>query len=135
MLKEYTAFVEKVREYDRISEDVTEAVVRAIDYCVEHNILVKLLKERRMEVLHAMTLDYTFERREELLKEEIEEQKRLVEEKDEQLSQKDEQISQQESQLSQKDEQLSEKDEKICQQETQIWELKKQIEELKKRVE
>ena len=36
---------------------------RAIDRCIEENVLKDFLTERRSEVVKVMTLDYTFERR------------------------------------------------------------------------
>ena len=36
---------------------------RAIDRCIEENVLKDFLIERRSEVVKVMTLDYTFERR------------------------------------------------------------------------
>ena len=39
-------------------------------HCIEHDILADFLKQRRAEVLKAMTIDMTFERREVLIREE-----------------------------------------------------------------
>lgn len=41
-----------------------------IDYCVENHILDEFFANRRMEVLRAMTIDMTFERREVLFRKE-----------------------------------------------------------------
>ena len=51
-----------------------EAIERAIDDCIENHILEEFLKSRREEVVKVTQLDYTWERREELIrKEEYEE--------------------------------------------------------------
>ena len=51
-----------------------EAIERAIDDCIEKHILEEFLKSRREEVVKVTQLDYTWERREELIrKEEYEE--------------------------------------------------------------
>ena len=68
VLSDYTAFVEKIREYE--AEKYEDAISRAIDYCLEHDILTELLSTRRDEVLKAMTIDMTWERREQLIRDE-----------------------------------------------------------------
>lgn len=70
VLKEYTLFVEKVRELEKKEKDLETAVLKAIDYCINNHILQEFLKERKEEVLHVMTLDYTWERREEIIRKE-----------------------------------------------------------------
>ncbi|MCM1064550.1 MAG: hypothetical protein NC420_08805 [Eubacterium sp.] len=65
-LREYMSFVDYVRKFHREDggdEDSLEgAIEKAIDRCVAENILKDFLTERRVEVVKAMTLDYTFER-------------------------------------------------------------------------
>lgn len=43
--------------------DLEDAIRKAIDYCIKNDILKDFLTERRMEVIKVMTLDYTYERR------------------------------------------------------------------------
>ena len=74
VLSDYTAFVEKIREYE--AEKYEDAISRAIDYCLEHDILTELLSTRRDEVLKAMTIDMTWERREQLIRNEEREEGR-----------------------------------------------------------
>ena len=71
---EYTQFVETVRRFEYDGEDTP--VETAIDYCIGKHILEEFLRERRAEVLKAMTIDMTFERREELIREEEREEGR-----------------------------------------------------------
>ena len=47
-----------------------EAIERAIDDCIEKHILEEFLKSRREEVVKVTQLDYTWERREELIRRE-----------------------------------------------------------------
>ena len=64
-LREYMIFVDYVRLYMKEDDltDLEQAINRAIDRCIEENVLKDFLIERRSEVVKVMTLDYTFERR------------------------------------------------------------------------
>ena len=78
VLKEYMFFVDKVRYYVKelggVQEMLQEAIERAIDDCIKNHIWEDFLKARREEVAKVVQLDYTWERREELIrKEEYEE--------------------------------------------------------------
>ena len=68
VLEEYTQFVEAVRRFD--GDDPEVSVKKAIDYCISNHILEDFLRKRWTEVLKAMTIDMTFERREELFRQE-----------------------------------------------------------------
>lgn len=74
ILDEYTQFVETVRRFEHDGEE--KPVENAIDYCIGNHILEEFLKGRRAEVLKAMAIDMTFERREELIREEEREEGR-----------------------------------------------------------
>lgn len=64
VLDGYTIFVEKVKE--NIANKDEYAVSHAIKYCIENNILKDFFEQMKDEVLRAMTIDMTFERRIEL---------------------------------------------------------------------
>ena len=66
VLDEYMIFVDKVREFDLKDEETS--VSRAIDWCLENNVLAEFLERRKDEVKKAMTLDMTWERREQLIR-------------------------------------------------------------------
>ncbi len=68
VLGKYTEFVETVRRFE--TEEVENSVEKAIDYCIANHILEDFLREHRAEVLKVMTIDMTFERREELIRKE-----------------------------------------------------------------
>lgn len=62
-LREYMYFVDRVRKNNEISGNLEDAIRQAIDHCIEEDVLRDFLDEHREEVMHVMTLDYTFERR------------------------------------------------------------------------
>ena len=93
VLRSYMIFVNRVREnlehqkkiaqnapeYDEAAyeEDLEVAINEAIDYCVKHHIMEEFFRENRNEVTKSMVLDYTWKRREELIRaEEYEDGKR-----------------------------------------------------------
>lgn len=66
VLDEYSKFVEAVRAFE--VEGAEDPIDQAIDYCIGNHILEDFLKRRRAEVIKVMTIDMTFERREELIR-------------------------------------------------------------------
>ena len=70
MLREYTAFVSRVRENHNAGMELNQAVEKAIDDCIADHILEDFLIERRDEVRHMVVIDNTWERREQLIREE-----------------------------------------------------------------
>ena len=70
MLREYTAFVSRVRENHNGGMELNQAVEKAIDDCIADHILEDFLRERRDEVRHMVVIDNTWERREQLIREE-----------------------------------------------------------------
>lgn len=74
VLDEYMQFIETVRKNE--AAGVEGPVEKAIDECIRNHILERFLRERRMEVLRAMTIDMTIDRRIELIREEEREEGR-----------------------------------------------------------
>lgn len=66
-LSGYQTFVEKTREFLNSELEPKEAVKSAIDYCIKNNIMTDFFKRKRPEVEKVTLLDYTFERRLELV--------------------------------------------------------------------
>lgn len=66
ILMQYTQFIEKVREYE--NSELEEPIKSAIEWCVENDILTEFLLTRGQEVTKAMTIDMTWERREQLIR-------------------------------------------------------------------
>ena len=88
-LREYMYFVDMVRKNNEISGNLEDAIEKAIYQCMEENVLRDFLAQHREEVMHVMTLDYTFERRLEMQRAEaIEDGERIGKEigKEEKLS-------------------------------------------------
>ena len=71
-------FVDYVRLYHKEQEleDLERAINRAIDRCIEENVLADFLKENRSEVVKVTQLDYTFDRQIMLEREEAREEGR-----------------------------------------------------------
>lgn len=63
-LQKYMIFVDYVREYlkEYGFPGLKYAIDRAIDRCINEDVLAEFFRERRSEVVKAMVLDYTFER-------------------------------------------------------------------------
>lgn len=88
-LREYMYFVDMVRKNNEISGNLEDAIEKAINQCMEENVLRDFLAQHREEVMHVMTLDYTFEQRLEMQRAEaIEDGERIGKEigKEEKLS-------------------------------------------------
>ena len=48
--------------------DLEDAIREAIDYCIANHVMEDFFRENREEVMKNMLLDYTWERREELIR-------------------------------------------------------------------
>lgn len=68
VLEEYTAFVETVRKHVVAEEEFP--IENAIRECIQNHILETFLEKYWTEVVKSMTIDMTFERREQLIREE-----------------------------------------------------------------
>jgi hypothetical protein len=77
VLREYMYFVDEVRKNIASGIPLEQAISNSIEECIRQHILEEFLRSRKMEVMKAMTLDYTWERREELIRKEEREDGRL----------------------------------------------------------
>lgn len=68
VLSGYTVFVEKVRSYVKEEMALKAAVEHAVEECIQENILAEFFQKHRREVVHVAALDFTFERREKLIR-------------------------------------------------------------------
>ena len=68
VLNGYTIFVEQVRTYVNNDYEIREAVSLAVEDCIRQNILSEFFRTHRKEVEEVAALDFTFERREELIR-------------------------------------------------------------------
>ena len=68
VLEGYTYFVEKVRENQRQEMNLEEAVDSAIKDCIDNHILEDFFRRRKDDVKKMTHLDYTWEKRERLIR-------------------------------------------------------------------
>ncbi len=73
-LGEYCKFVEKVREYNKKSSELKDAINKAVNYCIKNDILRKFLTEHKAEVGEMILTEYNEEEHMAALKEYYEEQ-------------------------------------------------------------
>ena len=68
MLEEYSEFVSIARDYIHMNQNVEAALTDAMDYCVAHGILEKLLRENRAEVLGMLLEEFDIKKYERTLR-------------------------------------------------------------------
>jgi predicted transposase/invertase (TIGR01784 family) len=61
VLKGYSAFIAKVREYEKESGDREEALKLAIRYCREHDILKEFLERNASEVMNMLITEWNWD--------------------------------------------------------------------------
>ena len=69
ILQGYAIMVAKIKEFRQETEDQREAILQAIDYCIENGVLIDFLQEHRSEVLDMFMMEYDEEKTREHLKE------------------------------------------------------------------
>ncbi len=70
-LEEYSLFVSRVRKYtEQESQNIKKAVARAVDECIEENILKDILVSQKAEVLELVLTTFNREKYEKALREE-----------------------------------------------------------------
>ena len=76
-LKEYMIFINKVREYsDDKGIDIKTAITKAIDYCIEENIMREFLIKHKAEVFSVCITEFDEKIYEAELKQEVREEER-----------------------------------------------------------
>jgi hypothetical protein len=60
-LGEYSAFIEKVREFEKETDNLEGAVKKAVIYCRDHEILKEFLEKNATEVLNMLTTEWNIE--------------------------------------------------------------------------
>ncbi|MGN0328150.1 MAG: hypothetical protein ACI4D4_04130, partial [Lachnospira sp.] len=61
-LQDYSTFIGYVREYSEESEDIRSAINKAIDRCINEDVLRDILVNQRAEVLEIMFTEYDMEK-------------------------------------------------------------------------
>jgi hypothetical protein len=69
-LAEYSAFIAKVREFERELGDKAEAMKAAIKYCTEHDILKEFLEKHSTEVFNMLITEWNWDDAKEVWQEE-----------------------------------------------------------------
>ena len=60
-MKQYTEFVAKLREFQKSNKDFSQAVKKAVNYCIENGILVEFLKEHGGIIVSVLFAEYDIE--------------------------------------------------------------------------
>lgn len=68
VLHGYRTFVETTRSYIENNVEIGKAVSMSVDECIRKNILSDFFRDRRREIEEVAALDFTFERREKLIR-------------------------------------------------------------------
>lgn len=127
-LLDYARFVDKVREFHARGYSHAESVDRAVEYCIDQDILRRFLIKNRSEVYYMFDTDYSEKKFWEMKKYNYE---KALKEKDSVIAEKDNMIAERDSVIAEKDheiaEKLAEKDNEIAKYRDEINQLKKQL--------
>lgn len=106
-LFQYAQFVAKVREFHADGAYHAEAVNRAVEYCIDHDILRDFLTKNRSEVCYMFDTDYSEKKflamKEYNFKKTLKERDTIIAEMNNTIVEKDKEIAQLKKQLAQKD--------------------------------
>ena len=132
VLRGYSLYNEKFREYNR-ERNLTkaEAANKAINYCIENNVLAEFFTKRRNEVV-GMILEYTAEQAEKdiaKLEREISEKEQRIEGLGQELSEKEERIEGLGQELSEKEERIEGLGQELLEKEERIEGLGQELSE------
>lgn len=100
VLRQYMIFIDYVREYlgKYPEKDLRKAINKAIDRCIREGVLREFLIRRRGEVTKVTQLDYTFDRRIELEREDARAEERVNTERERKAKEEERQAKEQERQ-------------------------------------
>ena len=60
-LAEYSAFIDKVREFKKETGNLKKALTKAIKYCLEHDILKEFLEKNKKEVINMLMTEWNWD--------------------------------------------------------------------------
>jgi hypothetical protein len=75
-LRDYSIFIEKIREHEKEKKSLEEAVSLAIKYCINKGILREFLRKHGSEVINMLYAEYSFEEEAAVIREEAREEGR-----------------------------------------------------------
>ena len=60
-LRQYSEFIAKVREFNKLYDDYTQAVKEAVNHCIANDILAEFLREQGGKIVSILTAEYDVE--------------------------------------------------------------------------
>lgn len=130
-LLHYAQFVDKVREFHANGYHHAEAVDRAVEYCIEHDILREFLMKNRNEVCYMFDTDYSekkfWEMKEYNFNKALNEKDAIIAEQNTALVEKNNALAEKDIVLAKKDNALAEKDNALAEKDAEIAFLKEQL--------
>ncbi|GBU26855.1 hypothetical protein R84B8_00370 [Treponema sp. R8-4-B8] len=75
-LAEYSAFISKVREFQKEKLPLKEAMKKAVQYCRKHDILKELMEKHGKEIMSMLTTEWNWDTAKEVWQEEAREEER-----------------------------------------------------------
>lgn len=58
ILGDYAILISKIREFRQSTDDLKDAILKAIEYCIKNDILKEFLLEHRAEVVDMLRMEY-----------------------------------------------------------------------------
>lgn len=55
---DYAILISKIREFRQSTDDLKDAILKAIEYCIKNDILKEFLLEHRAEVVDMLRMEY-----------------------------------------------------------------------------
>ena len=140
VLEQYMVFVRYVREGLEMypEKDLAKAIDGSIDRCIEEGVLREFLMKRREEVTKVTQLDYTFDRRIELEREDAREEalaeERVNTERERKAKEEERQAKERERQAKERERQAKERERQRAElAETEVQKLRAELEQYKRR--
>ena len=106
----YSLYISKVREYNGNGMSVKEAAIKALDYCIDNDVLTDFFKERRNEVVGMILEEYTLEhieQRSARMSRKLEALTQEVQTKNAELQSKDAELQSKDAELQSKDAEIA----------------------------
>lgn len=121
----YSLYISKFREYNEIEQiSRQEAAIKALDYCIEQNVMADFFRERRNEVVNMILEEYNVER----VENDMAKMQQTIDRQKEKLADKDIELADKDKELADKDKELADKDRELANKDIEITRLKAALE-------
>lgn len=70
MLEEYSIVIRRVKDYNKSGMNLSDAITRTVDECIQENILREILETQKKEAVNMVLTEFNEERYEQLIREE-----------------------------------------------------------------